>query len=39
MTQLGQRRLKYSRPGLYWHSLHEPDEGTVKREGGDGEAG
>jgi hypothetical protein len=31
MAQLGQRKLKYQRPGLYWHALHE----TVKVEAGE----
>lgn len=37
--QFGQRKLKYSRPGLFWHLLHLRDGDTEVEEGEDGAAG
>ena len=39
MAQLGQPKLKYQRPGLYWHALNQVEESDTGEEGGDGGAG
>ena len=36
MAQLGQRKLKYQRRGLFWHALHETDEGGTGEEAASG---
>ena len=38
MAQLGQRKLKYQRPGLFWHPLHEAERSEPGEEE-DGTAG